>query len=156
MRSVMGPFCGRLFRYIGLFSTSFGNAVEAVWVVYSTGWQRPRGCLIFIGHFPQKSPIVSGSFARNALQLEASYGSSPPCSMRAYNRVYVSVCVCVCISVCVCFRLRVWVWLYMSFSLSVSVSVSILIYVQTCLRPYQSVSVLVNVCARVYACIFVC
>ena len=37
-----------------------------------TEWRRPIGCLIFIDHFPQKSHIVSGSFAKDDLQLSGS------------------------------------------------------------------------------------
>ena len=37
------------------------------------GWRGYIGCLIFIGHFPQKNPIISGSFAGNDLQLHSMH-----------------------------------------------------------------------------------
>jgi len=48
--------------------------------ISSTGWRRPIGCLIFRSQCPQKSPIISGSFAERDTNLRHPMGLRHPVS----------------------------------------------------------------------------
>ena len=47
--------------------------------VDDTGWPRGIRCLIFIGLFQQKNPVINGSFAERDLKLKASCATARHC-----------------------------------------------------------------------------
>jgi len=116
---------------------------------FGTGWPKYVGCLILIDHFPQKSPIISGTFAERDLQLTGSNASLPPCRMQG------------------CFYKFMWSDFFVNRNLlrgieCVAVCCRVLQCVAVCCRVVQCVamccSVLqcVAVCCSVLQCVAVC
>jgi len=53
-----------------------------------TGYRRPIWWLIWIGHFPQKSSIVNGSFAERHMHFKTSYEPTLPYTVAQYVAVW--------------------------------------------------------------------
>jgi len=129
--------------------------------LYTTRWRRLIGCFIFIGQFPPKSPIISGSFAERDQQLRAFYASSPPCTSSIYVHIHVYIyiytyipsrshlipvlCVRARVRMCVHACLRVYVCLCVG--AHANVSAFLRVCASTCLR------VSVSVCAHISNCL---
>ena len=75
IEAAAGVIAGTKLKKSVVAGTNFQKSV-CVCVLYIR-WRRPIGCRIFIGHFPKKSAVISGSFAERNLQLQASHLSSP-------------------------------------------------------------------------------
>jgi len=102
----------------------------------SKGLQRHMGCLIFIVHFLQKSPVISTSFTERDLQIQVSYAASPPCACdSAHFEIHIDVYISVYIYIHMYIYLDIFIcthiYRYMHIHTHIQIYMHIYIYTRT-------------------------
>jgi len=101
---------------------------------------------MFIGHFLQKSPIISGCFAKMTCNSRHPIGLCHPVSIipvyLSIISIYLSIYY-ICIIFDLCTHVHVYVYMY----------VCVCIYIHICVCKYSYVCVCVFVCVCVCVCV---
>jgi len=135
----------------------------------TTGWRNQVEFLLFIGPFPRKRPIISGSFAERELQSKTSYASSPSCINRnTYKNVYTYtiyanipriyihrwnrwgfICICTYVYICTYINANSYIYIYICIYIHIFTH-----HINT--YPYISIYVHIHIFIYIYIYVYIC
>ena len=84
-------------------------------IIISTVWCIVIGRLIFTGHFPQKSPIISGCFAEDDRNLRHPMDLQHPVSLSLYFPIYIYIYICIYVYINItCTNIYICIYVYIN------------------------------------------